>query len=290
MDRKTKNTIILLIILILIAVGGSLYTFVYQKGKIKERQKQVDALKMNALDTQELQAQLYDLQLRAAELDSILALRKYNIPLTVKQSSFFDFINKVSFEFSPHSFVNIEYNETKPDGSFFAYVYTISGTADFNDLYKMIYAIEESKELKKVIGVIVTNFIKVDEEGIPYYLVSYSFKVNVYFSNDARFSTASITENKLKANPLYNIFYPLIRNEIVPNMNNLLDVQTAHLLALIPDGAFVSDASGNTFLLMEGDEVYLGYLTDIDYQKNEVNFVLNKGGIIERVTLQLDRK
>ena len=41
--------------------------------------------------------------------------------------------------------------------------------------------------------------------------------------------------------------------------------------------------------MWEGDQVYLGYLTEIDYDKNEVHFVLNKGGIIEKVTLELDK-
>ena len=84
-------------------------------------------------------------------------------------------------------------------------------------------------------------------------------------------------------------FYPLIRNEIPPNIDDLLDVQAAQLLALIPEGAFIADSKGVTYLLWEGDQVYLGYLTEIDYDKNEVHFVLNKGGIIEKVTLELDK-
>ena len=58
---------------------------------------------------------------------------------------------------------------------------------------------------------------------------------------------------------------------------------------MIPDGAYVADASGNTHLLWEGDEVYLGYLTKIDYSTNEVKFVLNKGGVIEKITLKLEQ-
>jgi hypothetical protein len=33
----------------------------------------------------------------------------------------------------------------------------------------------------------------------------------------------------------------------------------------------------------------LGYLTKIDYTTNEVKFVLNKGGVIEKVTLNLEQ-
>jgi hypothetical protein len=42
-------------------------------------------------------------------------------------------------------------------------------------------------------------------------------------------------------------------------------------------------------LIWEGEQVYLGYLTKIDYQNSRVSFILNKGGIIEKMDLELDR-
>jgi hypothetical protein len=48
-------------------------------------------------------------------------------------------------------------------------------------------------------------------------------------------------------------------------------------------------AEVNTYLIWEGEQVYLGYLTKIDYQNSRVSFILNKGGIIEKVDLELDR-
>ena len=129
------------------------------------------------------------------------------------------------------------------------------------------------------------NFVEVDEDGIPHYLVNYVMNVAIYFSENDQFASSISKENKLTPNPIYDIFYPLIRNEIPANIDNLLDVQTAQLLALIPEGAFIANSQGSTFLLWEGDRVYLGYLTEIDYELNEVHFVLNKGGIIEKITL-----
>ncbi|MDP3580760.1 MAG: hypothetical protein Q8S39_02420, partial [Ignavibacteria bacterium] len=170
------------------------------------------------------------------------------------------------------------------------YTYNLNGVAKFSDFYRLIYAIEESKNLKKVMNVDLSSNVKVDEDGTPVYMVNYKLVAKVYFSNDDRFSFKGGTENSLEPNPAYDIFYPLIRNEIPPNTEGLLDVQSAQLLALIPDGAFLSDASANTYLLWEGDKVYLGYLTNIDYQNNRVNFVLNKGGVIENVSLQLQKE
>ncbi|WKZ69050.1 MAG: hypothetical protein QY331_13905 [Melioribacteraceae bacterium] len=290
MDRKTKNTILLAVILLVIVLIGGVYTFVIQNGKIDDKNEKLKEINLNAYNTDDLIDQLLTLQARAAELDSILSLRKYNVPVVLRQSRFFDFVNNVSFGFSPQSFVNISYKSVESETHFKKFIYAVEGTATFNDLYKLIYAIEQSKELKKVSNVAVSNFVNVDQEGFAHYLVSFKFDASVYFSDNDRFASSTLRENRLTANPLYDVFYPLIRNEIPPNVNNLLDVQTGQLLALIPEGAFVADAKGNTYLLWEGDEVYLGYLTEIDYQNSQVHFILNKGGIIEKVSLSLVEK
>jgi hypothetical protein len=287
MSGKLKNTIIMVVILVLLVVGGGAYNFIYQKAKINDRQKKIKALKLYQLDTDALNQQYALLNKRVAELDSVLANRRYNVPHILSQSNFFEFINKVNYKFSPYSYVNVEYNETETSNNFIVYIYTVNGVAEYNDLVELIYAIEESKQLKKIESIELSNNIKVDADAAPHYLISYKFKVRVFFSNDERFYVKDIKENMLSPNPSYDIFYPLIRNEIPPNKEKLLDVQTAQLLALIPDGAFFSDASGDTYLLWEGDKVYLGYLTNINYQNNEVYFVLNKGGLIENVTLKL---
>ncbi|MGK9475379.1 hypothetical protein [Melioribacter sp. OK-6-Me] len=290
MSLKVKNTVIILAIFIGVVAVGSLFNYVYLKGKIEDRQKKIKDLTLFQLDTETLEQQLVLLKDKVAKLDSILSNRKYNVPFNLSQSDFYDFVNKISFTFSPYSYVNIEYDRTETGSQLNYYVYKLSGVATFNDLNRLIYAIEESKMLKKISDLNMANNVQVDKDGIPHYLVSYKFTVNVYFSNDDRFYVKDYAENSLTPNPVYDIFYPLIRNEIPPNVDGLLDVQSASLLALIPDGAFLSDASGNTYLLWEGDKVYLGYLTKIDYDNNQVNFILNKGGIVETVTLKLEKE
>lgn len=290
MNRKIVSTLILIGILVIVAASGSIYTYYFQASDIDKNQKELDELNLSSLNTEELQVQLADLKKRVDELDAILALRKYIIPINLPQSKFFKFVNTVSSNFSDQSYVNVEYLGEGDPGNFFSYLYSIKGTADFNDLFKLVYSIEQSKELKKILNGKLNNFVEVDKEGFPHYLVNYSFDVLVYYSDNDNFASSKYSENKLNSNPLYNIFFPLIRDEIPPNTDNLLDVQSAQLLALIPDGAYVADASGKTHLLWEGDEVYLGYLTKIDYVNNEVKFVLNKGGVIEKVTLALEQK
>ncbi len=290
MNRKIKNTLALVGLLIIILLAGGAYLFIVQRGKIKKDQQQLQKLKLNHYDTGQLNKQYKDLSAKASVLDSVLAQRKFNIPQDLSSISFYSFLNKVSNSFSDNTHLDVEFMDQKKDKEFFYYEYKISGGGDYDDMFQLIFAIEQSKELKKIKSVILNNLVSTDKNGIPNFLVSFTVTVDVYYSNNSRFASGEHIENNLTAPPVYNTFYPLIRNQIPPNTDNLLDVQGAKLLALIPQGAFIADSRGNTYLLWEGQQVYLGYLTKIDYDHNIVSFILNKGGIIEKVDLTLEKE
>ena len=199
-------------------------------------------------------------------------------------------MNNVLSNFSEHTQVDIEFQKREQAKNFFFYEYKLTGRGFYNEVFRLIYSIEQSKELKKIITLNMGNMIQTDDEGIPLFLVNFEMNAQVYFSNDSRFAPEVFVENDLRTGPIYDAFYPLIRNEIPPNIDELLDVQGSKLLALIPEGAFIADTHGNTYLVWEGEQVYLGYLTQINYEENTVSFILNKGGIIEKIILELDRE
>ena len=289
MNKKIRSTLGLLALLIIILLIGGIYIFVFQRGSISERQEKLDELNANVYDTAELNARFLSLQRRSEQLDSVLSARKFNIPQNLSSIKFYNFINNIVVDYSEHTQINVEYIDQIRDKEFFVHQYKLTGGGYFNDVYRMIYAIEQSKELKKITQLSLGNLIRTDQDGVPLFLVSFDMNVQVYHSSDSRFAPAVFTENQLSTGPIYDAFYPLIRNEIPPNVDELLDVQGAKMLALIPEGAFVADTKGNTYLVWEGEQVYLGYLTKIDYDNNSVSFILNKGGIIEKVTLELEK-
>lgn len=287
MNRKLKNTLGLVGLLLLILVAGVIYIFVVQKGKINEKTTKVNELNAHSLEKSKLLDELEQMNIRATVLDSVLAARKFNIPKDISSIKFYTFVNSLSPYLSPDMRINVEYMGKKPEKDFEFYEYNLTGGGSYNDLYRFLYSIEQSKELKKVKNLTLSNLVIEDDEGVPQFYVGYTMSVQTYFSNNDRFATSEFVENNLTTKPYYDAFYPIIRNEIPPNVDELLDVQGAKLLALIPEGAFLSDVKGNTYLLWEGEQVYLGYLTKIDYEHNTVGFILNKGGIIEKVDLYL---
>ncbi len=290
MNRKLKNTLGLVGVLVVLFVFGYAYIYFFQNPKIKQKNTELNNLKAFEYDTNGLTAQLKEKQKRADVLDSILAARRYNIPKDIQPLRFYEFMNGVQGMLSSSTRINIEYTEKKQEQEFFYYEYKVSGVGPYSDVYRIIYAIEQSKELKKIKNINLVNFVQTAEDAEPEFWVSFNLTVGVYFANNDRFATKDYIENDLKAPGVYDIFYPLIQAVIPTNIDGLLDVQGARLLALVPEGAFIANLSGESFLLSEGDRVYLGYLTKIDYKNNRVRFILNKGGIVETMELNLEKE
>ena len=236
-----------------------------------------------------LQKQLKATEQKVAVVDSILFSGNFTIPNNITQSTFYDFIDKYSGDNTSYTYTNTEYQKENIDNGFKYYTYKVSGVGSFNSVYDLIYAIEHSKALKKIESGQVTSNTTVDKQGIPHYLVKFELIVRVYFASSDLYAEVNYKENNLPSGNLFDAYYPLIRNQIKPNVDNLPDIQDATLISLVPQGAFIIDNQGKTLLLKKGDPVYLGYLTDIDYENETATFVLNKGGILEYTTLKIGK-
>ena len=287
MKRNNKTLFVLILVFIIITAAGSIYSLYIQKHQISDSVAKLDHLKTNYSDISKISIQLKNAREKATVVDSFLFSGRFTIPRNISQSRFYNFIDTWSGDHSLYTFTNTEYLNKGVENGFNYYSYKVSGSGSFEGVYGLIYAIEHSKDLMKIQNAeLVTNTI-VDSKGVPHYIVKFTLQIKEYYSQSDQYAAVFYSENNLNAGDLYNAFYPLVRNEIRPNTENLPDIQGASLISLVPQGAFIMDASGNTTLMEKGDPVYLGNLMDIDYDHESVTFVLNKGGIVEFETLKL---
>lgn len=287
MKRNNKSLIILIVIFLIVTAAGSIYSLYYQRHQINDSITKLDHLKSNYSDVSKISAQLKIAQEKATVVDSFLFSGRFTIPGNISQSRFYNFIDSWSGDHSIYTFTNTEYKYKGIENGFNYYTYKVSGAGGFDAVYGLIYAIEHSKDLMKIqTAELVTNTI-VDSKGVPHYIVKFTLLVKEYYSQSDQYAAVVYTEYNLNTGSLYNAFYPLVRSEIRPNTEHLPDIQGASLISLVPQGAFIMDALGNTTLMEKGDPVYLGNLMDIDYDHESVTFVLNKGGIVEFETLKL---
>ncbi len=87
--------------------------------------------------------------------------------------------------------------------------------------------------------------------------------------------------------PIYSaLFYPII-HDIPPNDEGLLNIEQSKLIGVSGEKAFILDNNQSLHELTIGDEVYLGTLRHISLQDETATFILNKGGIVEKITLKV---
>jgi hypothetical protein len=234
-----------------------------------------------------IKTKLHEVEERVLVVDSLLFTGKFIIPKDLSQSQFFDFVEYYSKDNGMYSFTNSEFDGRGSELGINYYTYKISGRMNYNDVYKLIYAIEQSKELKKVVKANLKGINKVSKKGGPSFLVEFMLEVRVYYSSNDQFAAVNFVENDLVPERIKDAYYPIIKVSITPNKSNLPDIQDGYLMSLIPQGAYITDSDGVTRLMQKGDKVYLGHLAEIDHDNQTVTFVLNKGGMIEYQTMKL---
>lgn len=290
MKRKNKTLIVFIVLFVMITGAGAIYSLSVQGKEMKERDQHLAALRADYANIVALDFQLKQLEARAAVVDSLLFTGAFTLPQNLSQSAFYRFIDTYSGDRDLYTFTNTEYVNKGVENGFPFHTYKVTGNGTFDNVYGLVYAIEHSKELKKIQSAEISGMTNVELKGTPRYLVKFRLEVRAYFSESDQYASLKRHENNLSTGSLHNAFYPLVRNEIQRNTSNLPDVQKATLVSLVPQGAFIMDSKGNTLLMKKGDLVYLGYLDDIDYENETVTFVLNKGGLVEYLTLEIGKK
>jgi len=287
MSNTTRNLIILILLFLFIVAVGGYYVLIFQPKLHRTKVDELNALNQKYLDVKALTVIYDSLQRESEKVDSILFHRAKAIPFRESITDTYNDILDITKNFSRYTRVNIEYDRTEKIGVASVDHFTITGQGEFKDVFRLIYEMEKSKKLYKISSLKLRNATLTTGKGEILYQVEFEIKLESYFTDDKNLALNYEDTRPALFNYVSDVFYPLIQPEIPPNYDALLEVDGATLLAMIPDGVFIMDKNGNSYTLTEGDPVYLGYLTRIDYDRQQCEFLLNKGGIIEKVVLKL---
>lgn len=180
-DKKNKSLILLIIIFVLITLAGGIYTLGFQQKDLNLRDSKLEQLRANYSSLEALRIQLKNAEVKVAVVDSLLFSGKFTIPQNLKQSNFFNFVDSYSGDYSIYTFTNTEFVSQGVENGFNYYIYKVTGNGSFESVYGLVYAIEHSKELKKIQSANVSGTTSVDSKGVPHYLVKFELQVKVYF-------------------------------------------------------------------------------------------------------------
>ena len=287
MSYKLRNSIALGVLLFLIfAVGTYIRAFNLPK-RITGVQKEIAKIDEELQNTPNLINQFNDLSSTLTETQKRWEARNKDIPpvdITAQSYAYFSRLIDLSGEVK----LDMLYTGTTTLDNYGYNIYALKGEAPFANLYRFIWYLENDRRLYKIQNIALKGLeipaTETDEGGV---VVTFDMTVHAYFSSISELSSSlgerSISPNHLSVDP----FMPVISAGLPPNMNDLVEIERSDLKAVIPGKAFVLDQRNAIRAMQEGDEVYLGYVTKVDPQGGRLECTLNKGGIIEKVALNI---
>ena len=287
MAYKIRNSIIIGAILLVLMVAGTIVCAFNQPKKAQAIKKQVKVIDEELQNTPNLVNQFNDLSAILTDTQKRWENRNKDIPPVDITSQSYAYFSRL-IDLSGYVKLDMVYTGVQQKADFGYNIYSLHGEAPFENFYRFIWYLENDRKLYKIQnltmrGVEVAPTAK--EEGR--FLVTFDMVVHAYFSSVSELSSSlgerSIMPNVLREDP----FAPVISSGIPPNLRSLVEIERADLKAVIPGKAFVLDQSNTIKTLLEGDEVYLGYVTKLDAEQGRLECTLNKGGIIEKVELNI---
>lgn len=161
----------------------------------------------------------------------------------------------------------------------------LTGRGPYTAVLNFITRIENSEPVQKIEDLVISPVSQVNE----YNYSTFSFRLASYYDRhnlfDAR-NTPGVSERIGFAS--HNPFFPLIRN-VQPNTDDLVSVEQSQLVGIGNGVVYLLDQNGALQTLRERDRVYLGRLETININQGNAAFRLNKGGIVELVSLEVKR-
>ncbi len=288
MSYKLRNSVALGVLLFLIlGIGTYIRAFNLPRkaGHLETQIKEIDEELQN---TPNLVNQFNELSGMLTDTQERWEGRNKDIPPVDITSQSYAYFSRL-IDLSGYVKLDMIYNGVQQMQNYGFNVYNLKGEAPFENLYRFIWHLENNRKLYKIESVNLrgVEVPPAEQELDGLVLVTFDMVVHAYFSSISELAS-SMGERPIRPNYLgVDPFEPVIASGIPPNSRELVEIERADLKAVIPGKAFVLDQTNEIRTLHEGDEVYLGYVTRIDPERGRLECTLNKGGIIEKVTLNI---
>lgn len=289
---KRKNRRILLLILIVIISGLSYYyNFYLFENKYNQLSNELNLASINNQNIVNPIDYLKELIIRIDSTKQLIQTSEKILPFYPNNSLVYENLLTIINQIGDKIEININKISSNSFEKYSTDSYEIKGEGNFRDIFSLIYLFESTPEIFKVKLKSLKQTYNSDGAGRLNEKVLFELIIDVYYTKIDDFNINSIKNEQCYFVPMISDYFrSIIKLDIPPNDEGLLEVDGAKLLALMPDGVYIIDRKGNPFYLAEGDNVYLGYLTKIDYENFRCEFLLNKGGILEKVVIPLSDK
>lgn len=296
MSQPLKNTIVLGILCVLIGGVGSYLIFWKYPAEVQHLKKEEKVLRMRKAKLSDLFAEEGKRKSRAQAIQTKWETRYKTIPDTLRSS---DVVQYVS-ERTQRGFKNthVTYQEPLTIQGFEAHRFRVEGTGYFMFLYQLIWQMEQERRFFRVenLRMEYNNYIEKNPDPgtqSQHVMVDFSFTLDAFSSGleamDSGTALAKVPQRVFPPRrPNVNPFYPIIFKTLPPNTGGLVNIETAKLISIVGHDAVFKD-NDSVQRLSVGDSVYLGRIVSVDPKKGRVIARLNKGGITDRVVVDVNQ-
>ncbi len=287
MTYKMRNILVLAGLVAFISLISGYIIFFHHPGKINKLNDNIQELKKQISALDGIEQEFYKLEEVIKEEEEKLKKLDKKVNSTVTPAATYNYLNTI-LKYSGLLEFNLFYSGEKKTKGFHYNIYRVKGEGSFYRLYRFISYLENGPEFYKINKLKMHMVEDKDENtGVREITVPFEMELWALYANVENLPEIRRTLADVRVKRPSSPFHPYIYSNIPANHKNLLVVERASLKALLPDRAMVSDNNGKIHVLREGDEVYLGYLSKIHHKQNFVEFVLNKGGIVEKFKLEM---
>lgn len=283
MSYALRNSLILLGVLLLLGGLGWGYIHFYQKAEIEELEGELATLTTEMNEKQAIADQFEIVLARVeAATDFINGFDKSLYPSS-DEDRVYEFLQTVSRNLAYTDF-NFAFSDSTAGEDFGIMRVTVTGDGYYRNVINFLRHVELGKPIHKVRELSIDPINDLENYG----RITYTFRLESYYDRSQLLDQELGINTRVPIVSVSNPFYPLIR-DVPPNEDQEINVESSKLVAVSGSRIFLLDQGGALQRLSVGDSVWLGRLVDIDLKEGTATFQLNKGGIVERITLEVQQ-
>ncbi len=291
MSFKIRNTIVLAVVFVLITGGGLFYYLYLQPKQLKTTVAEIQKIEKELVDFPQTVNEVEELTNKLADTKRKYDSRSKEIPPFDITSQTYAYMSKGIDEAgitNDNEFVrfNMTYQGSRDFGAFGYNIYLLSdGEAVFENLYKFIYYLENGSRLYKVAWINIDNreAVNMETKETRKYLV-FSMELHAYYTKIQELNTSQAAKSLTFTQAPFDPFEPIILQQIAAEApSEEIDTKSIDVRAVLPGKAFVM-YQNELIVLHLGDKVWRGFVSRISPAEGKVEFTLNEGGIVKKVT------
>ncbi|HCK99983.1 MAG TPA: hypothetical protein DHW42_07780 [Candidatus Marinimicrobia bacterium] len=286
MSYEIRNTLILILILLLMCGGGYLGLHLRYDKNIEVLAQQIEQKKE---EFSKLEGYFADLDYYNEEVktnqERLKSYPKILLPATEIHQTYryLEYLDQLG------TFFNFTFITTaiKEKNDYAEAVYQLSGEGKFPKMAAFLMRLEELKPIYRIDNFRLRSKEDLNDEN----LLRVDLQLTGLFSKEDKAKAYSI--HSFRTQPEYTLlpydpFMPLILKRLPPNIDNLPIVEKCKLIAITGNVAYIKDQSNNLLKMKAGHKIYLGYLARVNINRGTVTFKMNRGGIKDTVVLKLN--